>query len=263
MGEERAGSGFGAWYDLKQGEEGDLWHRTLIDPGLRAALGDLPEGTRLLDVGCGNGYLARRLARAGVRVVGVDASSELIALAQARETRERLGIEYLHRDAADLEGLSDSAFDVALANMSLMDMERTAEVLRELARVTRDRGRLVFSISHPCFDVDTRSAWSVEVLGGPDEPPRVFRKVADYRDPHSDEYLWFDSEGRPVARTTGYHRPLSWYAHALRTAGWVIVDLVEPRPLPEFVGRRIAREWLEKIPLHLVVDARREGRPWP
>jgi SAM-dependent methyltransferase len=249
---------FGDWYDAKQGDTGDPWHRTLIDPGLLAALGELPLGARLLDLGCGNGYLARRWARAGASVVGVDRSRSLIARCRAREAREPLGVRFEERDAAHLDGFPEAHFDLAVANMSLMDIEDAAGAIAEVGRVVRDHGRFVFSISHPCFDVDSRSGYVVE----PDprgETPLVFRKVTGYRTPHADRYEWELDGGRRVT-TTGYHRPLSWYARTLRAAGFAIVDLLEPSPGPEFVGRRIAKEWIEAIPLHLVVDARREPR---
>ena len=58
----------------QQGDEGDLWHRTLIDPTLLRVLGPL-EGHHVLHLACGNGYIARKLAKAGARVTGVDASA--------------------------------------------------------------------------------------------------------------------------------------------------------------------------------------------
>ena len=249
------GVGFGAWYDEKQGDTGDLWHRTLIDPGLFDQLGELPRGTRILEVGCGNGYLARRLARAGGKVTGIDANRELLDRAQERERAEPLGIVYQLGDAASMPTLSTGAFDVAVANMSLMDIEDAAGAIAEVGRVLRPGGRFVATLSHPCFDVDTRSAWDVETSNA---GPTIFRKVTDYRRPHSAVFEW-PSEGGPTRRTTGYHRPLSWYAHELRRSGFVIVDLGEPAPTAEFVGRRTSKEWLDQIPLHLVIDALRVG----
>ena len=259
MSERGPTEGFGAWYDEKQGDTGDPWHRTLIDPGLFSLLGTIEPGTWILDVGCGNGYLSRRLAREGARVVGVDRARELIERARAREASDPLGITYHERDAAHLDGLESGTFQVAIANMSLMDIEDAQGAIREIARVVADGGRFVFSMSHPCFDVDNRSTWDIEVAGGPGNPPVVFRKITNYRNPHSERYTWKLGEGQTVI-TTGYHRSLEFYAHALREAGWVIVDMVEPRPLPEFVGIRIQREWIEGIPLHLVIEARREPR---
>ena len=247
-------TGFGTWYDAQQGDSGDLWHRTLIDPPLLARVGPLPKGTRLLDLGCGNGYLARHFARAGARVTGVDASPELLAAARGREATEPLGVVYIEADAARLGMLADRSFDAAIANMSLIDMAEADLALREVGRLLVEGGRIVFSLSHPCFDVDTRSAWEVQRDG---EVETVFRKVTDYRRPHSDVYVWERPDGtRPS--TVGFHRPLAWYAHHLRTAGLVIVDLDEPSPQPGFASRRNRREWIERVaPLHLVVEARK------
>lgn len=254
MGDGDGVDGFGAWYDEKQGDSGDLWHRTLIDPGLFARLGSIPSGARVLDLGCGNGYIARRLARAGARVVGIDSSPELIERARAREAADPLGIAYRTADAADLSGFDDRSFEIGVSNMSLMDIADAAGAIREVSRVLMPEGRFVFSISHPCFDVDSRSAWQVEVALG---APTVFRRVAGYREPHSDTYGWELPDGRRF-RTVGYHRPLSWYVKELRASGFVVLDIEEPAPEPTFEGRRIQREWIEQIPLHLVIEARRE-----
>ncbi len=252
---ERADSeGFGYWYDDKQGEVGDNWHRTLIDPGLFARIGILPPGTRVLDLGCGNGYLCRRLARAGARVVGVDRSPELLERARARERTEPLGVVYVETDAADLRPLGDAEFDLAIANMSLLDIEDAATSLRELGRVIRPGGRLVASISHPCFDIDTRSHYE---LDDSSSPPTVYRAVTGYRTPHSDRYPWVLPDGRTVW-TVGYHRPLSWYVKALREAAFVLLDVEEPSPAAGFSSQRIPADWVAQIPLHLVLEARRE-----
>lgn len=254
MGMPEKVDGFGAWYDDKQGDEGDPWHRTLIDPGLFARIGTLSPGTRVLDLGCGNGYISRRLARSGALVVGVDASKELIERAVAREAKDPLGVAYHQTDAAKLSMLQDQSFDLVVANMSLVDFEDASGAIREAGRVLVPGGRFVLSLNHPCFDVDTRSGWLVDVTTG---PPTVFRKVAGYRKPHGDTFEWELPDGRTV-RTHGYHRPLSWYVKELRAAGFVVVDVEEPSPLPGFVSRRVQQEWIEQIPLHLVIEARRE-----
>lgn len=246
--------GFGAWYDAKQGDTGDVWHRTLIDPALFARIGTLPAGVRVLDLGCGNGYIARRLARRGAKVVGVDRSHELIGSARRREEGEPLGVVYHETDAADLSMLRNATFDLAIANMSLIDIENASGAIRETGRVVAPGGRFVFSLSHPCFDVDTRSDFVVETVGG---RPTVFRKVAGYREPHSDTYRWAGSQDPPI-RTVGYHRPLGWYVKELRSAGFVIVDLEEPAPLEGFTSQRYEPEWIRQVPLHLIVEARRD-----
>ena len=63
-----------AWFDESQGDEGDLWHRTLIYPGILKVIGQVT-GREILDVGCGNGSLVRILARMENRVTGTDGSA--------------------------------------------------------------------------------------------------------------------------------------------------------------------------------------------
>jgi ubiquinone/menaquinone biosynthesis C-methylase UbiE len=251
--------GFGGWYGDRQGDSGDLWHRTLIDPGLFRMLGKLPKGHRVLDLGCGNGYLARRLARAGAAVVGIDRSAELLAQARRSERAEPLGITYLRSDAEHLDRLKDASFDLAFSNMALMDIKNAGGAIREVGRVVRPGGRFVFSISHPCFDVDTRSTWIEEITAGR-RGSKVFRKVTGYREIHSDRYDWALERGG-TATTVGYHRPLEWYARVLRAAGFLLVDLHEPSPQAGFVSRRIQKAWIEEIPMHLVVEALRRDGP--
>jgi 2-polyprenyl-3-methyl-5-hydroxy-6-metoxy-1,4-benzoquinol methylase len=94
------------WLDTRMGDEGDLWHRALIDPPLLRLVGEV-SGLHLLDLACGNGYLSRRFARQGAAVTSVDANAPLIERARVREAQEPLDINYHVADAAHLEVLED------------------------------------------------------------------------------------------------------------------------------------------------------------
>src|SRR6266849_5949490 len=117
------------WWDTNMGDEGDLWHRALIDPPLLRLVGDVA-GKRLLDLACGNGYLSRRFARQGATVVGVDANAPLIERVRAREAQEPLGITYHVGNAEHLAMLDDGTFDLVVCNMALMDIEHAAEAIQ-------------------------------------------------------------------------------------------------------------------------------------
>jgi ubiquinone/menaquinone biosynthesis C-methylase UbiE len=246
-----------AWYDAKQGEEGDLWHRTLIDPALLEAVGAVG-GQRLLDLACGNGYLARRFARMGARVVGIDASAPIIERARRRERETSLGIVYHAGDTARMDMLNDAGMDIVVCNMALMDIEDVAGTIRQVARVLRPGGRFVASLSHPCFDVAGASAWVIERM---DFTTTIWRKVSRYRERFAGRVPWRDGEGPIVAYTTAYHRPLSWYVRTLREAGFVIIALEEPEPTEEFVAASPSGTLIAAIPLHCVIEARRDLQP--
>jgi ubiquinone/menaquinone biosynthesis C-methylase UbiE len=238
------------WYDTKQGDTGDFWHRTLIDPTFLRVVGDV-RGLRVLDLACGNGYLSRRFARGGAKVVAVDASAPIVERARARESKESLGIEYHVADAARLEFLQDRSFDLATCNMALMDIEDAGGAIGEVGRVLRPGGRFVTSLSHPCFDQGPSSTWMIERAF---RSTKVWRKIEKYREPFADEIPWEIAPGK-IVTTKGYHRPLSWYFRALREAALMIRSLEEPSPTQEFVEGSPQGPYVVEIPLHLVIEA--------
>lgn len=244
-----------AWYDAKQGEEGDLWHRTLIDPALLQVAGPV-KGLRVLDLACGNGYLARKFARMGASVTGVDAAAAIIDRARLRERHDPLGIVYHTADTARLEMLDDGGTDLVICNMALMDIEDAAGTIRQVARVLRPRGRFVASMSHPCFDIVGASAWVVERM---DFTTTVWRKVSRYRDYIAGQVPWRGAESEDVAYTPAYHRPLSWYVRTLRGAGFALTAFEEPEPTEEFLAASPSGPWIAAIPLHCVIEARKDG----
>lgn len=236
------------------GERGDLWHRSLIDPALLAVLGSV-RGRRTLDVACGNGYLARRLKRQGAaRAVGVDSSLASIRIARQREAARPTGAEFIHGDAAHLPQFGDGTFDRIVANMAIMDIRDAAGTIRESARLLDPSGRLVFSINHPCFEIDARSMWLVE---RPAYEERISRKVEGYRRERRVRVPWKISENE-WGYTDSYHRTLATYSRYLNDAGLAIVRMAEPAPKPELLRKSAQGRFIAEIPLHLVVEA----APW-
>jgi ubiquinone/menaquinone biosynthesis C-methylase UbiE len=244
-----------AWWDEKQGEDGDRWHRLLIDPPFERVIGDVND-LRVLEVACGNGRLARRLARRGARVVAVDASEGMILHAREREAENPTGTEYRVADAALLDALADGSFDVVVAGMALMDIADAKGALREVGSVLRVGGRLVASMIHPCFDTgEESSCWVAERHA---YETNVFRKVGRYRELFEHRAEWCPrGHQEKVLETPYYHRPLSWYFRALRSAGLSVTAFEELEPTDEFMAEASQGPYLREIPLHCVVEARR------
>ena len=71
------------FWDERAGDDGEPYKRFVIDPSVDAMLA-AERGQTILDLGCGNGYYARKLARLGVRVIAVDAAPQMIERARAR-----------------------------------------------------------------------------------------------------------------------------------------------------------------------------------
>ena len=101
-------------------------------------------GKTVLDFGCGNGESVVVLAHKGARVIGLDISPELIALARRRVEMQCAGLqepELLVRSAYST-GLPDESVDVVLSNALLHHLDLPT-VLKEIRRVLKPGGRLI------------------------------------------------------------------------------------------------------------------------
>jgi 2-polyprenyl-6-hydroxyphenyl methylase / 3-demethylubiquinone-9 3-methyltransferase len=95
----------------------------------------------VLDIGCGGGFLSNALARAGHRVIGLDASTEALAIAARHDTTRT--VDYRRGDARALP-FPDASFDVVCAMDFLEHVEDPGRVVAEAARVLRPSGLFFF-----------------------------------------------------------------------------------------------------------------------
>ena len=102
-------------------------------------------GTRVLDLGCGDGTTAIPAAQLGAHVLGVDIARNLVEAGNRRAAALELGgtCTFLQGDAVRLEGLADASFDVVISIFGAMFAPDPATVAREMVRVTRPGGRIV------------------------------------------------------------------------------------------------------------------------
>jgi SAM-dependent methyltransferase len=196
-----------------------------------------PPGRLTLDIGCGEGRLSRDLKALGHHVVGFDTSPTAVEAARAADPE----IEVQLADAARLP-LTDCCADLAIAFMSLQDVDDAAGAIREIARVLDSGGRLCMAIVHPI-----NSAGQFESA----EPDARFTISGQYFEPYRYRDV-IETEVRLVFES--WHRPLSWFADALADAGFLIERLGEVRVPDEAVNEPRARRW-QRLPLFLHIRA--------
>src|SRR5215510_6262321 len=161
-------------------------------------------GRRTIDIACGEGRLTRDLKGLGHDVVGIDASPSLVAA--AREADPLMDIRLADAGALPLD---DASADLAIAFMSLQDIDDMAAAVREAARVLEPGGRFCVAIVHPI-----NSAGRFET-----------NETADARFIIAGDYLGafnysdtIERDGRSMTLHS-QHRPLESYFLAFEEAG--------------------------------------------
>jgi ubiquinone/menaquinone biosynthesis C-methylase UbiE len=190
-----------------------------------------PPGRRTLDVGCGEGRLARDLKALGHRVVAVDASPSMVAYAREADPEG----EYVLASGSELP-FADGSADLVIAFMSLQDIDDPEGAVREAWRVLEPGGRFCVALVHPI-----NSAGKFET--DEEDSPFVIRDSYFERRRYVDR---IEKESL-VMTFTSDHRSLEGWLRPLEEVGFLVERV---REIP---GTHRTR-W-QRIPLFLHVRA--------
>ena len=191
-----------------------------------------------LDVGCGEGRVARVLKSLGYRVTASDPVAELVAAAAEADSAH----DYAVADAALLP-FEDSRFDLIVVYNVLMDVEDVQASLQEIKRVLRPSGQLMISLVHPFAD---RGRFA----GTEPDAPFVLRGTYFGRQRFED----VEERNGLQMHFAGWSQPLEAYVSALESVGLAITSLREPLP-DQAAGQDHLTQWA-RIPLFLWLKAR-------
>jgi 2-polyprenyl-3-methyl-5-hydroxy-6-metoxy-1,4-benzoquinol methylase len=183
---------------------------------------------RVLDLGCGEGWLARALSSLGLEVTGVDVVPELIAEAR------RLGGGEFHLQAYDAivnRQWGGGPFDAAVCNFSLLGKESVELTIGAIGDYLNAPGYLIVQTLHPvtaCGDSRYQDGW---------RPGNWLGFSSEFRDPPP----W-------------YFRTLESWISLLRSSRFEVIECREPTApdgvLPAsviFVGKRCSAEQTNRL----------------
>ncbi len=212
-------------------EHADWWQREFtggVDPEyteqILPLIGDaLGGGRTVLDIGTGEGQVARHLTSLGCDVVGFDPITAQLAAAA-----ERGGRPTYVQAVADALPFDAGRFDGAVACLVFEHIDGLDDALAEVARVLRPGGCFLFLLNHPLLQTPN-SGWIDDQLL---DPPEQYWRIGPYLPETSTiEEVQKDVFIRFV------HRPLSRYVNALADVGLTLTRMDEPAPPPGFLAK--------------------------
>ena len=187
------------------------------------AVEELAGRHKILDLGCGDGQIARALAAQGSDVLGVDPTQLHIDVAIERGG----GPQYVLGGATNIPA-DDETFDAVVACLVFEHIDQMDEAMMEVARVLKPNGQFSFFLNHPLLQTPG-SGWIDDHII---DPPEQYWRIGPYlvetesiEEVEKDVYIRF------------IHRPLSRYVNALLANGMSLERMVEPSPPAGFLAR--------------------------
>jgi ubiquinone/menaquinone biosynthesis C-methylase UbiE len=187
------------------------------------ALEELAGRHIVLDVGCGDGQIARALAKQGSSVLGIDPTQLHIDIAKERAG----GPTYLLGSATQLP-VPDASQDAVVACLVFEHIDEVDAAIAEVARVLKPGGQFSFFLNHPLLQTPG-SGWIDDFIL---DPPEQYWRIGAYlvetetvEEVEKDVFIRF------------IHRPLSRYVNALLANGLSLERMLEPEPPQGFLDR--------------------------
>lgn len=177
------------------------WNAGYERPAMQRTIGRV-NGHTVLDAGCASGELTAWLLSQGAEVTALDGSRAFMAM-----VRERFGplVRYCETDLAHSLPIGDATFDLIASSLTLHYVEDWNVLMRELFRIAKQGGRLVFSTHHPLMTAPLVTNYFLTAL--------------------VEDIFTIDGITHPVQY---YHRPLEAITASVLAAGFCIRAISEP-----------------------------------
>jgi SAM-dependent methyltransferase len=202
---------------------------------------ELAGARHVLDVGCGEGQVARRVTALGASVVGIDPTEAQLETAATRGG----GVRYVRGSAYSLP-FASGAFDAVVICLTLEHLEPFEPAVEEVSRLLAMGGRFVCFLNHPLLQTPGSGWIDDHILG------EQYWRVGPYL---PDDVAM--EEVAPGIRLPFMHRPLSRYLNVMADNGLLVEHMDEPPPPPGFLAQAPEYEAAASIPRLLALRARK------
>ena len=238
------------WYNKLVGSEGQYYHQHVVLPGSIKLL-DLQPTSNLLDLGCGQGILARSVPEVS-HYLGLDTSATLIE--EARKLNKNEKYLFQVRNVARTILGAQSTFTHAAIILALQNMSDPAIALENAAKYLVKGGTLLIVLNHPCFRIPRQSGWGI------DEQTKIqYRWINRYNSPLKIPITTHPGQSDSGV-TWSFHFSLHEYMQMLRKTGFAITNLEEWSSDKESVGKaaKMENRSRSEFPLFLALVCKKQ-----
>lgn len=249
------------WYDQNarhytahvRDPKDSAYHAYYEKPAMYALLPILT-GKTVLSLGCGSGEDSHRLKLLGAkRSVGIDISAGMITI--AKKSHPDCEFARMRMESLDFK---EKTFDLVYSSLAIHYLKDWSGTFQEAYRVLKPGGTFLFSCGHPIASAAEAANSAANLKVSQRSKTKTMAIAVDYL---KTKKLTNALANAPEVVT--WHKPISEIVHEARRAGFLIENLVEPRPLPAM--RRIAPtdyEILRHIPQFVIFSLLKPGRWW-
>ncbi|KKQ30366.1 MAG: Methyltransferase domain protein [Candidatus Shapirobacteria bacterium GW2011_GWF1_38_23] len=237
----------GVWYKKSVGVEGSYYHQHVILPNTLRLL-DLKPREKVIDFGCGQGVLGRKIEN---EYLGVDLSVDLIKEAKFLDKNPKHS--YVIDDVCKELKIYGS-FDKGVMILALQNVKKPFGAIKNFSKLLKSGGKLVLVINHPAFRIPKHSGWEMK-------EDKDVRTMDSYMSPLEIpiESSPFDKKDNQVSYS--YHYPLSAFTEMLFNNGFLIEKMEEWISDKKSEGGRakIEDKARAEFPLFLAIKAIKNG----
>lgn len=243
-----------SWYrDVPKSRQSN--HQLIIFPKLIEIIKTLFDKEKLskikaIDLACGSGDFTNELNNIVGESIGIDLGEELIQTAK-EDYQSTFYVDDCENYSNNFRSKYSEYFDLAFSILAIQNIRDFNKVLNELNSVLKSGGKFIFVLNHPAFRIPQNSSWG---FNGNTSQYRIVDKYMTSKEIPIVMHPGTDDS----SKTYSFHRPLEYYFHCLKFAGYKIIDLEEwispkksekgPREKAENIARK-------EIPLFLTIIA--------
>ena len=207
----------------------------------------------ILDLGCGEGYFSRMIAKYAHYILGIDLSDSMIDLAK-RQTKDFQNVSFLRGNVCELQQyIEQESFDICVSNFVLNNVPSEFDIQRFFNSIffaLRHRGKFCVSFPHPCFMLYNADNEYIHYNSDSSFDYFVDRNKSfrGYASLVNDEGIYNER-----VNFINFHHTLSDVLNPIFTAGLHIVQICEPSPMEVLPKEIFNLSKIKNVPYYLLI----------